>query len=171
MAPASSVDIEAILGSDASLLTYQSKTIPASRLHLPGPDFVERIFTPTDRSPRVLGGLQGLFDHGRLGGTGYVSILPVDQGIEHSAGASFAPNPIYFDGENIVKLAIEGGCNAVCSTYGVLSGVSRRYAHKIPRSCSAQPARIHWKAHSWIWSGKNRLWRRPLRRANGDGSS
>ena len=129
---AANVDIESILGSDASLLTYQSKTIPASRLHLPGPDFIERIFTPTDRSPRVLGSLQSLFDHGRLGGTGYVSILPVDQGIEHSAGASFAPNVDYFDPENIVKLAIEGGCNAVASTLGVLGAVSRRYAHRIP---------------------------------------
>lgn len=132
MAPASTVDIESILGSDASLLTYQSKTIPASRLHLPGPDSVERLFGMSDRSPRVLGSLQSLFDHGRLGGTGYVSILPVDQGIEHSAGASFAPNPDYFDSENIVKLAIEGGCNAVASTLGVLGSVSRRYAHLIP---------------------------------------
>jgi class I fructose-bisphosphate aldolase len=132
VAPASTVDIESILGSDASLLTYQSKTIPASRLHLPGPDSVERLFGMSDRSPRVLGSLQSLFDHGRLGGTGYVSILPVDQGIEHSAGASFAPNPDYFDSENIVKLAIEGGCNAVASTLGVLGSVSRRYAHLIP---------------------------------------
>jgi len=126
------VDLETILGSDASLLTYQSKTIPASRLHLPGPDSVERLFGASDRSPRVLGSLQSLFDHGRLGGTGYVSILPVDQGIEHSAGASFAPNPDYFDSENIVKLAIEGGCNAVASTLGVLGTVARRYAHRIP---------------------------------------
>ncbi len=132
MAPASTVDIESILGSDASLLTYQSKTIPASRLHLPGPDSVERLFGMSDRSPRVLGSLQSLFDHGRLGGTGYVSILPVDQGIEHSAGASFAPNPDYFDSENIVKLAIEGGCNAVASTLGVLGTVARRSAHRIP---------------------------------------
>ena len=132
MAPASSVDIESLLGSDASLLTYQSKAIPASQLHLPGPDFVERIFAASDRSPRVMGSLQSLFDHGRLGGTGYVSILPVDQGIEHSAGASFAPNPAYFDPENIVKLAIEGGCNAVASTLGVLGSVARRYAHRIP---------------------------------------
>ncbi len=132
MAPASTVDIESILGSDASLLTYQSKTIPASRLHLPGPDSVDRLFGASDRSPRVLGSLQSLFDHGRLGKTGYVSILPVDQGIEHSAGASFAPNPDYFDPENIVKLAIEGGCNAVASTLGVLGSVSRRYAHLIP---------------------------------------
>ena len=132
MAPASSIDIESLLGSDASLLTYQSKTIPASQLHLPGPDFVERIFCASDRSPRVMGSLQSLFDHGRLGGSGYVSILPVDQGIEHSAGASFAPNPAYFDPENIVKLALEGGCNAVASTLGVLGSVARRYAHRIP---------------------------------------
>ena len=132
MAPASTVDIESILGADASLLTYQSKTIPASRIHLPGSDSVERVFGISDRSPRVLGSLQSLFDHGRLGGTGYVSILPVDQGIEHSAGASFAPNIDYFDPENIVKLAIEGGCNAVASTLGVLGSVSRRYAHRIP---------------------------------------
>jgi len=132
VAPALTVDIESILGSDASLLTYQSKTIPASRLHLPGPDSVDRLFGASDRSPRVLGSLQSLFDHGRLGGTGYVSILPVDQGIEHSAGASFAPNVDYFDSENIVKLAIEGGCNAVASTLGVLGTVARRYAHRIP---------------------------------------
>ena len=132
MAPASSIDIESLLGSDAGLLTHQSKTIPASQLHLPGPDFVERIFAASDRSPRVMGSLQSLFDHGRLGGSGYVSILPVDQGIEHSAGASFAPNPAYFDPENIVKLALEGGCNAVASTLGVLGSVARRYAHRIP---------------------------------------
>jgi len=101
-------------------------------LHLPGPDFVDRIFAPTDRSPRVLGALQRLFSHGRLRETGYISILPVDQGIEHSAGASFAPNPAYFDPENIVTLANDGGCNAVASTMGVLSSVARRYAHKIP---------------------------------------
>jgi class I fructose-bisphosphate aldolase len=103
-----------------------------SDLHLPGPDFVDRILAATDRTPRVLSALQLLVDSGRLGGTGYVSILPVDQGIEHSAGASFAPNPAYFDPENIVKLAIEGGCNAVASTLGVLGAVARRYAHKIP---------------------------------------
>ena len=124
--------IEAILGPDASLLQHQSRTIPKDQLHLPGPDFVDRVYAATDRSPRVLGSLQRLFDTGRLGGTGYVSILPVDQGIEHSAGASFAPNPAYFDPENIVKLAIEGGCNAVASTLGVLGAVARRYAHKIP---------------------------------------
>ena len=124
--------LEQILGDDASLLQHQCKTISKDLLHLPGPDFVDRIFTPTDRSPRVLGALQQLFDNGRLRGTGYVSILPVDQGIEHSAGASFSPNPAYFDSENIVKLAIEGGCNAVASTLGVLSSVARRYAHKIP---------------------------------------
>ncbi len=124
--------IEAILGDEASLLKHQCGTIPSATLHLPGPDFVDRIFTISDRSPRVLGALQQMFDTGRLGGTGYLSILPVDQGIEHSAGASFAPNPAYFDSENIVKLAIEGGCNAVASTLGVLGSVARRYAHKIP---------------------------------------
>ena len=108
--------IETILGADASLLTHECKTIPRDSLHLPGPDFVDRIVSASDRSPRVLGGLQWLFNNGRLGRTGYVSILPVDQGIEHSAGASFAPNPMYFDSENIVKLAIEGSCNAVAST-------------------------------------------------------
>src|SRR6185503_6874000 len=99
---------------------------------LPGPDYVERIYSLSDRPTRVLGSLQALLDHGRLGGTGYVSILPVDQGIEHSAGASFAPNPMYFDPENIVKLAVEGQCNAVASTLGVLGSVARKYAHKIP---------------------------------------
>jgi class I fructose-bisphosphate aldolase len=121
-----------MLGDDAALLTHQCRTIAKESLHLPGPDFVDRVMTPTDRPPRVLGSLQRLFDNGRLAGTGYVSILPVDQGIEHSAGASFAPNPIYFDGENIVKLAIEGGCNAVASTLGVLGSVARKYAHRIP---------------------------------------
>ncbi|MBM4116467.1 class I fructose-bisphosphate aldolase [bacterium] len=122
-----------ILGGDAEgLLTHVCKTIPKDQLHLPGPDFVDRIFAPSDRSNRVLGNLQWIFQHGRLAGTGYVSILPVDQGIEHTAGASFAPNPIYFDPENIVKLGIEGGCNAVASTLGVLGAVARRYAHKIP---------------------------------------
>src|SRR4051812_25752676 len=124
--------LESILGSEASLLEHQCKTIPKEQLHLPGPDFVDRVLAITDRSPRVLGALQTLINTGRLGGTGYVSILPVDQGIEHSAGASFAPNPIYFDSENIVKLAIAGGCNAVASTLGVLGSVARRYAHKTP---------------------------------------
>ena len=124
--------IESLLGSDVSLLTYQCRTIPRDDLHLPGPDFVDRILTPSDRPPRVLGNLQWLFDSGRLAHTGYVSILPVDQGVEHSGGASFAPNPAYFDPENIVKLAIEGGCNAVASTLGVLGAVARRYAHKLP---------------------------------------
>jgi len=124
--------IESILGEDASLLTHQCRTIPRDTLHLPGPDFVDRILTPTDRPSRVLGSLQWLFDTGRLARTGYVSILPVDQGIEHSAGASFAPNTAYFDPENIVKLAIEGGCNAVASTLGALGSVARRYAHRIP---------------------------------------
>src|SRR5262245_19059438 len=118
--------IQTILGSDgASLLDHTCQTIPKQTLHLPGPDFVERVLQPSNRPPRVLTALQSLFDHGRLGGTGYVSILPVDQGIEHSAGASFAPNPLYFDPENIVKLGIEGGCNAVASTLGVLGSVSR----------------------------------------------
>ncbi|HZI81249.1 MAG TPA: hypothetical protein VFD69_17125, partial [Vicinamibacterales bacterium] len=124
--------IEAALGNDKALLTHQCKTIPRESLHLPGPDFVDRIFAVSDRSPRVMRGLQWLFDTGRLAGTGYVSILPVDQGIEHSAGASFAPNPLYFDSENIVKLAIAGECNAVASTLGVLGSVSRKYAHRIP---------------------------------------
>ncbi|MDO8794577.1 MAG: class I fructose-bisphosphate aldolase [Vicinamibacterales bacterium] len=124
--------IESILESDASLLAHQCRTISKESLHLPGPDFVERVHGTSNRSPRVLGSLQSLFDHGRLRGTGYVSILPVDQGIEHSAGASFAPNPAYFDPENIVKLAVEGGCNGVASTLGVLGAVSRKYAHRIP---------------------------------------
>ncbi len=122
-----------ILGSDAaSLLDYQSKTVSKADLHLPGPDFVDRVFAHTDRNPNVLRNMQHIMNTGRLAGTGYVSILPVDQGIEHSAGASFAPNPQYFDPENIVKLAIEGGCNAVASTFGVLGSVARKYAHKIP---------------------------------------
>jgi fructose-bisphosphate aldolase, class I len=126
-------EIEAILGADASsLLQHQCKTIPKTSLHLPGPDSVERSLGGSDRPTRVLGSLQALLNNGRLAGTGYVSILPVDQGIEHSAGASFAPNPAYFDPENIVKLAIEGGCNGVASTLGVLGAVARKYAHKIP---------------------------------------
>ena len=124
--------IEAALGNDKALLAHQCKTIAKGDLHLPGPDFVDRIFALSDRSPRVMRGLQSMFVTGRLSGTGYVSILPVDQGIEHSAGASFAPNPAYFDSENIVKLAIEGGCNAVASTLGVLGSVARKYAHRIP---------------------------------------
>jgi len=124
--------IESILGDDAGLLQHQCRTIPKETLSLPGPDFIERVLMATDRPPRVLGALQTMINSGRLGGTGYVSILPVDQGIEHSAGASFAPNPAYFDPENIVKLAIEGGCNAVASTLGVLGAVARRYAHRIP---------------------------------------
>jgi class I fructose-bisphosphate aldolase len=126
-------DIESILGEDAaSLLHHECRTIPRDALHLPGPDHVDRMLGVSDRPTRVLGSLQALLTHGRLAGTGYVSILPVDQGIEHSAGASFAPNPAYFDPENIVKLAIEGGCNAVASTLGVLGAVARKYAHKIP---------------------------------------
>ncbi len=130
----SSIDrIEELLGADArTLLDHKSQTIAKDDLHLPGPDFIDRVWSVSDRSPGVLRSLQSLFDHGRLAGTGYVSILPVDQGIEHSAGASFAPNPKYFDPANIVKLAIEGGCNAVASTFGVLGTVARKYAHKIP---------------------------------------
>ena len=127
------MDIQQLLGDQAdALLTYESKAIPKEDLHLPGPDFVERVFEGTDRNPQVLRSLQSLFSHGRLGGSGYVSILPVDQGIEHSAAASFAPNPAYFDPENIIKLALEGGTNAVASTFGVLAAMSRRYAHRIP---------------------------------------
>ncbi|MGA2095263.1 MAG: class I fructose-bisphosphate aldolase [Candidatus Acidiferrum sp.] len=125
--------IETYLGAKAeSLLGFKSPKISKERLHVPGPDFVDRIWTISDRNSRVLTNLQRLFHHGRLHGTGYLSILPVDQGIEHSAGASFAKNPDYFDAENIVKLAVEGGCNAVASTFGVLGSVARKYAHKIP---------------------------------------
>jgi class I fructose-bisphosphate aldolase len=122
-----------LLGADAdNLLSFKCRGIPRERLHVPGPDHLDRIFGPSDRNQRVLNNLARLHNTGRLAGTGYLSILPVDQGIEHSAGASFAPNPDYFDPENIVKLAIEGGCNAVASTFGVLGLCSRRYAHKIP---------------------------------------
>ncbi len=125
--------ISDMLGADAErLLNYSCTGIPRSRLALPGPDFTERVWMDSDRTPSVIGALQRIYDHGRLGGTGYVSILPVDQGIEHSAGASFAKNPDYFDPKNIVELAIEGGCNAVASTYGVLGLCARRYAHRIP---------------------------------------
>ena len=124
--------IKEMLGSEAdSLLSYKAK-FPKEQLNLPGPDFVDRVFAQTDRNINVLKNLQWIFQTGRLAGTGYVSILPVDQGIEHSAGASFAPNPVYFDPENIVKLAMEGGCNAVASTLGVLGMTARKYAHKIP---------------------------------------
>jgi fructose-bisphosphate aldolase, class I len=126
-------EIVRLLGDEAeSLLNHTSKTVDKAQLTLPGPDYVSQVFEQSDRSPQVLRSLQTMFDHGRLGGTGYLSILPVDQGIEHSAGASFAKNPAYFDPANIVKLAIEGGCNAVASTFGVLGIVARRYAHKIP---------------------------------------
>ena len=125
--------IQDLLGDDAeTLLGHESKTISKDQLHLPGGDFVDRVWMDSDRNPAVLRSLQTLYGNGRLAGTGYLSILPVDQGIEHSAGASFAPNPQYFDPENIVKLAIEGGCNAVASTFGVLGAVARKYAHKIP---------------------------------------
>ncbi len=133
MAEVTTTRIADILGDEAGyLLDHTCSTIPRENLHLPGPDFVDRVWLDSDRSPNVLRSLQTLFDHGRLGGTGYVSILPVDQGIEHAGGASFAPNPIFFDPGNIVRLAIEGGCNAVASTYGVLGSVARKYAHKIP---------------------------------------
>lgn len=122
-----------LLGDKADeLLSHSCQGIPKESLQLPGPDFVDRVWAQSDRSPQVLRSLQTIFNHGRLAGTGYLSILPVDQGIEHTAGASFAPNPAYFDPENIVKLAIEGGCNAVASTFGVLGMMSRKYAHKIP---------------------------------------
>jgi class I fructose-bisphosphate aldolase len=122
-----------LLGDEAaSLLDHTCETITKDQLHLPGSDFVDRVWQGSDRNPRVLRNMQSMFDHGRLGGTGYLSILPVDQGIEHSGGASFAANPIYFDPENIIKLGIEGGCNAVATTYGVLGSMARKYAHKIP---------------------------------------
>jgi fructose-bisphosphate aldolase, class I len=125
--------VEQLLGDEASsLLEHQCKTVPNTMLHLPGPDFIDRVWTGSDRSNQVLRNLSSIYAHGRLGGTGYVSILPVDQGIEHSAGASFAPNPEYFDPGKIVELAVEGGCNAVASTFGVLGAVSRRWAHRIP---------------------------------------
>ncbi len=127
------LDIEKLLGDESkTLLEHRCNTIPKASLHLPGPDIVDRVFALSDRPAPVLRNLQALAGHGRLANTGYLSILPVDQGIEHSAGASFAPNPEYFDPENIVKLAVEGGCNAVASTLGVLGSVSRKYAHKIP---------------------------------------
>src|SRR6266545_2891683 len=126
-------DIESLLGEKTeALLAFDSPKIPKERLQLPGPDFVDRVFMQSDRNNRVLGNLTWIYNHGRLGGTGYMSILPVDQGIEHSGGASFAKNPDYFDPENIIKLAIEGGCNAVASTFGVLGVMARKYAHKIP---------------------------------------
>ena len=126
-------NFETLLADEAeTLLHHQCTTIPKDHLVLPGPDFVDRVVALSDRKPRTLRSLQTLFNHGRLAGTGYLSILPVDQGVEHSAGASFAPNPIYFDPENIIKLAMEGGCNAVASTLGILGSVGRKYAHKIP---------------------------------------
>src|SRR5205809_3343839 len=125
-----------LLGAEAdNLLNYQTPDVKKDLFHLPGPDFVDRVLAASDRRPQVLRNFQQFISHGRLAGTGYVSILPVDQGIEHSAGASFAKNPLYFDSENIVKLAIEGGCNAVASTFGVLGTVARRYAHRIPFIC------------------------------------
>ena len=134
VATTSGIDrITDLLGDEASaLLRHRCQTVDKSLLHLPGPDFLDRVFVPSDRNSTTLRNLHAIFTHGRLAGTGYLSILPVDQGIEHSAGASFAPNPLYFDPENIVRLAIEGGCNAVASTLGVLGAVGRAYAHKIP---------------------------------------
>ena len=133
MATATAISIEQLLGAKAeSLLGFKSPKISKERLHLPGPDFIDRVYAASDRNLRVLTNLHRLFFTGRLAGTGYLSILPVDQGIEHSGGASFAKNPDYFDGENIVKLALEGGCNAVASTFGVLGSIARKYAHKIP---------------------------------------
>lgn len=126
-------DISAMLGDEADkLLNHVCKGVPKNSIHVPGPDFVDRIMATSDRKPSVLRNLQALYNHGRLAGSGYLSMLPVDQGVEHSAGASFAPNPMFFDPENIIRLAIEGGCNAVASTLGVLGIVARRYAHKIP---------------------------------------
>src|SRR5690348_14804402 len=128
--------LEELLGEAASnLLEHKCETVPKSQLHLPGPDFVSRVWKDSNRSVQVLRNLQSFFDHGRLAGSGYLSILPVDQGIEHTAGASFAPNPMYFDGGKIVELAVEGGCNAVASTFGVLGSIARKYAHKIPFIC------------------------------------
>src|SRR5574341_395462 len=126
------INIEKLLGNDKSLLTHQCKTIDKSMLQLPGPDFLDRVTAQSDRTPAVMRALNSIFTHGRLAGTGYLSILPVDQGIEHSGGASFAPNPIYFDPGKLVELAIEGSCNAVASTFGGLGSVARKYAHKIP---------------------------------------
>jgi class I fructose-bisphosphate aldolase len=126
-------DIVALLGEESEgLLGHECRGLPRSMMHLPGPDYVERVLMDSDRPPRVLRAFQSLLDHGRLGGTGYLSILPVDQGVEHSAAASFAPNPLYLDPENLIRLALEGGCNAVASTLGVLGSVGRRYAHRIP---------------------------------------
>src|SRR3989475_12517989 len=131
-----SLKLEEILGAEATdLLTHKSATVPASQLHLPGPDFVDRVWKDSDRPTRVLRSLQTMFGHGRLGKTGYLSILPVDQGIEHTAGASFAANPIYFDGEKIVELAIEVGCNAAASTFGLPGSGAPKHPHKIPFIC------------------------------------
>jgi len=133
MTRTNSIPTADILGDEGrSLLEHECQTIPRERLHLPGPDFVDRVWSDSDRNPRVLRAIEALFHCGRLAGTGYLSILPVDQGIEHSGGASFAPNPVYFDPEYIVRLAIEGGCNGVASTFGVLGSVARKFAHKIP---------------------------------------
>ncbi|MDH5650101.1 MAG: class I fructose-bisphosphate aldolase [Gammaproteobacteria bacterium] len=126
-------DVIALLGGEAEeLLNYQCSGIPKEMIHVPGPDYIDRVVMQKDRPPRVLSSLQAFYDHGRLSGTGYLSILPVDQGVEHSAGASFAPNPVFFDPDNIIKLAMEGGCNGVASTLGVLGSITRKYVHRIP---------------------------------------
>ena len=130
--PSGKQSTQELLGSDAEMLLNYKAKVSKDLLHLPGPDFIDRTYIQSDRNPQVLRNMAAMFNHGRLAGTGYCSILPVDQGIEHSAGASFAKNPIYFDGENIIKLAIEGGCNAVATTFGVFGSVARKYAHKIP---------------------------------------
>tara|TARA_B100002051_G_C16719735_1_gene631602 strand:- start:643 stop:1722 length:1080 start_codon:yes stop_codon:yes gene_type:complete len=135
MTTAPTADVMNLLGDDAKALLEHEAVVDRDLLHLPGPDFIDRCWKDSDRNPQALRSLQALYGHGRLGGTGYMSILPVDQGIEHSAAASFSANPLYFDGENIIKLAIEGGCNAVATTFGVLGSVGRRYAHKIPFIC------------------------------------
>lgn len=164
--------IQELLGADAdSLLNHVSTTIPKENIHVPGSDFVDRVWTNSDRTPNVLRSLQTLNDNGRLRGTGYLSILPVDQGIEHSAGASFAPNPMYFDPENIVKLAIEGGCNAVASTYGVLGTVARKYAHKIPfivkinhNELLTYPNQFDQVMFGTVEQARNMVWLRLVRR-------
>lgn len=133
MATETTTKVIELLGEEGeSLLSHHCETIPSSQLYLPGPDFVDAVWADSDRSPRVLRAMQSLFNHGRLARTGYLSILPVDQGVEHSGGASFAPNPMYFDPVNIAQLAVEGGCNGVASTFGVLSAISRKFAHRIP---------------------------------------
>ena len=161
--------IEELLGDSArTLLDHKSQTVSKDLINLPGPDFVDRVSSATDRSPSVLRSLQTLFDNGRLAGTGYLSILPVDQGIEHSAGASFAPNPAYFDPANIVKLAVEGGCNAVATTFGVLGAVSRTYApREVNETSIGRPGALNLLAFASRFS---RTWSSRRRSANTSGS-